>query len=88
MPSPNTNLHPNPEALSLRDLASMLVKHYGIREGLWEVAFEMQVLIGKLGPSAEKSLPGAMMGISRVGLTRAASPSEQTVDAGQVNPVT
>jgi len=72
--------------MSLKDLGTLLVQHYSLHEGLWDVAVEMQVAIGQLGPTAEQRMPGAMFGISRVGLVRASSAGAHTVDAAQVNP--
>jgi hypothetical protein len=77
-----------PEPLSLRDIAVLLVKHYGLREGLWDLNLELQVGIGSFGPTREKALPGAMFGVGRIGLTR--TPKENagpnTVNAAELNP--
>lgn len=74
------------EPLPLREITVLLVKHYGLREGLWDINFELQVGIGRFGMS-DKVLPGAMLGISRVGVTK--TPAEQagpnTVNAADLN---
>ena len=82
---PNTNaleLAPLP----LQELAALLVRHYGLHVGLWDVALQMQVAIGQLGPAPDKALPGAMIGVSGIGLARAAQAGPLTVDAAKINP--
>ena len=54
---------------SLTELAEILSKHHGLHEGLYEVAFELQVGIGAIGPAPGSTLPGAMVGI-KVGLRK------------------
>lgn len=75
------------EPLPLKKLAEVLVKHYGLHEGLWETVLEFQVAIGKFGPSADVALPGVISGVSKVGLGKAAAMGPETVDAALVNPV-
>lgn len=84
MTIPSTNSQPEPVAL--KELAALLVKHYGLHDGLWDVSLEMQVSIGQLGLSAEKRLPGAMFAISRIGLAKALEVGANTVNAADVNP--
>lgn len=75
-----------PQLIPLRDITALLVKHLGMHEGLWDVAFEIQVGIGQFGPTAPDLLPGAMMRIARVGLTKAQQIGPLTVDAAEINP--
>lgn len=72
--------------LSLRDLGELLVKHYGYHDGLWDVSIEFQLAVGRIGPSPESTLPGAMLGVSRIGLLRAQQSGPTTIDASAVNP--
>jgi len=74
------------EPVSLREIATMLVKRYGLHEGLWDLSVEFQVGIGPMGPSPSDILPGAMFRLSRIGLAPAIQPGPQTVDAAVVNP--
>lgn len=73
--------------MPLRDLAELLVKHYKYHEGLFDLAFEFQISVGAIGPSPELVMPGAMVGISRVGLIQALQVGPYTVDAKQSNPL-
>ena len=64
----------------------MLVKHFGYHEGLFDLAMEFQLGIGRVGPTPATQLPGAIVAISRIGLARADVLNPWTVDATKVNP--
>lgn len=81
-----TNPTNNPTPLTLKELATLLVSHYGYHDGLYEVSVEISIGIGPVGPSPEETLPGAIVGVSRIGLVKAARASKHTVDAAEVNP--
>ena len=83
--NPNTNVVKEP--LELKELAELLVKHYGYHEGLWDLSVEFQLALGHLGPTPKEVLPAALLGVSRVGLTRANQLGPFTVDASSVNPL-
>src|ERR1700752_4179310 len=70
--------------LSLRELAQVLIKHYGHTEGLWEIAGELQFGLGRVGPT-DDALPGAFVGGSKVGLGRGAKGAPQVVGGAKVN---
>jgi hypothetical protein len=84
MIQPNTDAPPTP--IPLKEVGGLLVKHYGLHEGLWDVALEMQVGIGLLGPTPADVLPGATLRISRIGLTRAPLVGPLTINAAEINP--
>lgn len=73
---------------SLKDLAELLIKHKGLNDGLYNVAFKFQIAIGAVGPSPETMFPGAMFSVSGVGLEKVAQTGPHTVDAAVVNPAT
>lgn len=73
--------------LPLRDLAVILIKHYGIHEGLYDLSVEFQIGIGAVGPSPTALTPGAMIGVSRIGLIPSSIEGPTTVDAAVVNPL-
>ena len=83
-----TNWTPVPvEApLSMRDLAGVLVKHYGIHEGHFDLLIEFQIGMGAVGPDPSALTPGAMIGVSRVGLIPSKTEGPTTVDAALINP--
>src|SRR5271170_2025705 len=74
-----------PQPLPLKEAAELLVRHYGLREGLWEVALEMQVGVGQIsGATADAVLPGAAIGVSRIGLARVTAAGPLTVNAAEI----
>ena len=75
-----------PDPIPLREVTALLVKHLGLHEGQWDLAFEMQVAIGQFGIQPSEALPGAMFRISRIGLMPATQLGPLTVDAGEINP--
>ncbi|MDP1607400.1 MAG: hypothetical protein Q8L93_12320 [Rhodocyclaceae bacterium] len=83
-----TELMPGPVEvpLSMRDLASVLVKHYGIHEGRFDLLVEFQIGTGAVGPDPATLIPGALIGVSRIGLMPSKKDGPTTVDAAIVNP--
>ena len=72
-------------SLSLRELAAVLVKHYGLHEGQYDLVIEFQIGTGVVGPTQAPTL-GAIVGVSRVGLIPATADGPTTVNAAMVNP--
>jgi hypothetical protein len=68
------------------EVAEALVIKMGIHEGFYELGFEFQVTIGALGQEGASVLPGAMFGISKIGLTKTQVLTPLSVDAAIVNP--
>ena len=75
-----------PTPVSLKEVGALLVKHYGLHDGLWDVAVELQAAIGQLGTPPNDVLPGAMFRISRMGLNKVAQVGPLTVNAAEINP--
>ncbi len=75
-----------PEPLALKDLTALLIRHYGLHDGLWDLAVEMQIAAGRMGQTPDQALPGAMFLISRIGLQKSETAGPGTVDAATVNP--
>ena len=72
--------------LTMLDLAAVLVKHYGLHEGLYDLMIEYQIGMGGVGPDPSSLTPGVMLGAYRVGLIPSTNNSPTTVDAATVNP--
>lgn len=85
---PATSWAPTPvdAPLSMRDLAGVLVKHYDLHEGHFDLLVEFQIGMGAVGPDPTSLTPGAMIGVSRIGLMPSKSDGPTTVDAAIVNP--
>lgn len=84
--APEQFLAPSSPTLSMRDLASVLVKHYGLTEGIYDLMVEYQIGTGAVGPDNDNLVPGAMIGVSRVGLVQTTKQGPNTVDAALINP--
>lgn len=79
--------NPGPEAtFSLLEVTELLVKHQGLHEGIYNLSFEFQLAFGAVGPTPEQACPGAMLGISRMGLSKVDKKNIHSVDAAIVNP--
>jgi hypothetical protein len=72
--------------LSMRDLAAVLVRHYDLHDGSYDLLLEFQIGMGMVGPGPEALTPGAMVGISKVGLIKSAVDGPTTVNAAIINP--
>jgi hypothetical protein len=76
------------EPISLKEIGALLVKRYGLHEGLWDVNVEIQVGVGQFGmPPDLVAMPGAMFRISKIGLTKAPQVGPLTVNAAEINPI-
>lgn len=75
------------DPLTMRELAVALIRHYGLHEGKYDLMMEFQIGVGAIGPDPVSQSPGAMIGVSKIGLTRSKADSPMTVDAAVVNPV-
>lgn len=83
LPSPPV---PVDSPLAMRDLAAVLVRHYDIHEGRYDLLLEFHIGMGLVGPDKAALTPGAMIGISKVGLIKSMADGPTTVDASIVNP--
>lgn len=72
--------------LTMRDLAALLVKHYGLHAGHYDLIVEFQIGTGAVGPNPSALTPGAMIGVSKVGLMASNTNGPTIVDAAVVNP--
>lgn len=70
--------------ISINELTALLIKHYGLKEGLYTPMIEFMVGVGDFGPSPQTVAPGAFLGVAKIGLVKATSPTVLSVDASQV----
>lgn len=85
----STEKNPNLIAdFSLVQMTEILIKSQGLHEGFYNLSVQFQISVGAVGPSPESICPGAMMGISRIGLSRTEKEKANihTVNAAEVNP--
>lgn len=85
----NENSTQQPNMLSLRQMTEVLIKHLDLHDGLYNLLIEFQIGVGAVGPAPESVLPGAMFGVSRIGLSKT-NPDKKnihSVDASEINPI-
>ena len=73
---------------SYKELATVLIKHQGIHEGLWSltVQFAMQAGMTKSGPAEGDVVIAAVIPLLKMGIQKLDKPSPISVDAAEVNP--
>lgn len=72
--------------ISMRELTTILIKHYGLHTGRYDLLVEYQIGVGPVGPDPASLVPGVMFGFGRVGLLAANGDAPTSVDAALVNP--
>ena len=73
--------------LTLRDMTEILIKHNKLHEGIYSLSFEFKVSVGAVGPEPKSAYPGAIIGVSRVGIIKTNKENIHSVDAAIVNPL-
>jgi hypothetical protein len=71
--------------LTIPELGKLLVKHYGLVEGKYDVLVEFGIGTGAVGPTPETRVPGAMIGVNKIGLIPTKTVSPLTIDAAKLN---
>lgn len=71
---------------SHKEITTLLIKEKNLHEGLYDIALEFQIMVGSVGPTPETIMPGAVLGVSRIGITKVLQTGINTVDAAKVNP--
>lgn len=72
--------------VSLIEVGVLLIKHFDLHEGLYDVNVEFKLAVASVGPAPETRLPSVIAGVSRLGLSRVTVVGTHTVDASKVNP--
>jgi hypothetical protein len=73
-----------------KEVATALIKHQGIHEGLWGIGVEFGFTANNVpivGPEGQRNFaPAAILPVQKIGLNRWSEPNNLTVDAAEVNP--
>lgn len=72
--------------LDTKDVTRTLIGYLGIHEGHFTLAVEFAFTAGNVGPSTDATMPGAIIGLSKIGIVETEQPGPNTVDAAEVNP--
>ena len=67
-----------------KELAEMMIRHAGLKEGLWGIVVKFGISAANIGQSPEDVLPAAIVPVLEIGLQRVDEPSRLTVDAAEV----
>lgn len=72
--------------LTISELTTLLIKHYGIKEGIYEASFGMGIIAGGFTPMPDaKIFPGIAMFVQNVSLQPVAVPTPHSVDASKLD---
>lgn len=74
------------ESLSIKEMTTVLIKHYGHHTGHYDLMLEFKIGVGPIGTDPSNVLPGAAVGVSKFGLVPSSSVGPLSVDAAEVNP--
>ncbi len=74
------------DPLTIKELATVLIQHYDFNEGYFDLSVEFNIGVGAVGPNPNELTPGAILSISRIGLTHSENMGPMSVDAATVNP--
>lgn len=56
-------------SLSMTELTAVLVQHYGLPKGRYELGIEFQIGVGPVASSSQQQLPGVILGVKSIGLS-------------------
>ncbi|MEA2061163.1 MAG: hypothetical protein U9P10_11790 [Thermodesulfobacteriota bacterium] len=70
--------------LSLQEIGKLLVEHYELKEGKYELLLEFSIGMGNVGPTPETRVPGAMVGVSKIGLVKTEKDGPLTINAAEL----
>jgi hypothetical protein len=77
---------PEKHLYSIKEIVEQIIMAKGIHEGLYDFAIEFAMAVGNVGPSEGIALPGAILGVAKVGIIKVGAEGPHTVDASIVNP--
>jgi hypothetical protein len=69
-----------------KELVTMLIKHQGLHEGIWQLQITFGFAATNAGPSKEELSPAAVVQVQSIGINKVTEETGLTVDAAQVNP--
>lgn len=81
----NTPRKPVADPLSIQELGKVLAKHYGLTKGKYDVVVEFAIGMGAIGPTPETRVPGAMVGVRKIGLIPAETITPLTIDLSETD---
>jgi hypothetical protein len=74
----------NQISVDFKELAALLVRQNGIKEGHWGVWMRFGIAGSNAGPDADHLTPAALVPVQEIGIQRFDSPNNLTVDARKI----
>jgi hypothetical protein len=65
----------------MKELTDVLVKHYNLPEGKYDLEVEFQIGTGPVGPNKNDLIPGVILGVKSIGIGTAQEVDEQSSEA-------
>lgn len=72
--------------IDLKALGKILIRHFRLHDGIYEVGARFKVGIGNFGSADDGTAPGALFTLEGVGISKSGNPSPSSIDAAVVNP--
>ena len=69
---------------SYKELAEMMVRQAGIKDGIWGIAMRFGIQGLNVGQGPEDVVPAAIVPVLEIGIQRFDEPSRLTVDAAEI----
>jgi hypothetical protein len=67
-------------SLSLHEICELIAKHFSLTEGKYELTVEFKIGMGAVGSTPEDRVPGAMIGVNKIGLLQIESEGPLTIN--------
>ena len=75
---------PKQFSFSFQELAAILAKEAGVKEGLWGIHIRFGLKATNIGESNAALTPAAVIPVLEIGLQRFETPNNMTVDAAEL----
>lgn len=75
-----------PKLLQHSELVTLLIKEFGVHEGIWTLAVELQFAALTAGPDDQSVYPTGLVSVKTIGLSPGTKVNNISVDAAKVNP--
>lgn len=69
---------------SFQELAKLMVKQQGLKEGYWGIFLRFGISGANLGPTEETIVPAAIVPVLEIGLQKFEGPGPLAVDAAKI----
>lgn len=78
--------NPEPKLLKHSDLVALLIKEFGIHDGIWTLAVELQFGALTAGADEQSLYPTGLVSVKSIGLSPGSKENNISIDASRVNP--